>query len=98
MTVAPIAADVAAASMQPLLGSSQPTGGALFEKLMTQVDGMNDQMLSMDRAVAGLANGETENLHQVILSLERTRTAFDLMLQVRNKVLDAYQEIMRMQV
>jgi flagellar hook-basal body complex protein FliE len=37
-------------------------------------------------------------MHQAMMSGEQTRLAFDLMLQVRGKVLDAYQELLRMQV
>jgi len=66
--------------------------------LLSHLDGVNTQLINTDKAVQQLANGETENLHQVMISLEQTRLAFDLLLQVRNKVLDAYQEVMKMQV
>jgi flagellar hook-basal body complex protein FliE len=39
-----------------------------------------------------------DNLHQAMMAGEQTRLAFDLMLQVRGKILDAYQELLRMQV
>ncbi len=42
--------------------------------------------------------GEGEELHQVALSAQRAELSFDLFLQVRNKVVTAYQEIMRMQL
>ena len=47
---------------------------------------------------ATLAMGQTDNLHQVMMTGEQTRLAFDFMLQVRSKLLDAYQELFRMQV
>lgn len=43
-------------------------------------------------------NGEGEELHSVVMSTERAELAFDLFLQTRNKVVQAYQEIMRMQM
>ena len=48
--------------------------------------------------VQALMRGEPVELHRVILAGEEAGLAFDLMLSVRNKVVDAYQEIMRMQV
>jgi flagellar hook-basal body complex protein FliE len=42
--------------------------------------------------------GEGEEIHQVALDAQRAELAFDLFLQARNKVVDAYQEIMRMQL
>jgi flagellar hook-basal body complex protein FliE len=45
-----------------------------------------------------LATGQAENLHQVMLRLEESRVSFQLMLQVRNRLLESYQEVMRMQL
>ena len=39
-----------------------------------------------------------ESLHHTVIGMEQTRLSFELMLAVRNKTLDAYQELMRMQV
>jgi len=92
--VAPQTFDVRTA----MRASSDTVGNTVFEKLLSHLDGVNTQLINTDKAVQQLANGETENLHQVMISLEQTRLAFDLLLQVRNKVLDAYQEVMKMQV
>jgi flagellar hook-basal body complex protein FliE len=43
-------------------------------------------------------NGEGEELHQVALSMQKAELAFELMMQVRNKAVAAYQEVMRMQL
>ena len=51
-----------------------------------------------DHALQQLALGETSNIHHVMIALEEARLSFELALQVRNKVLEAYQEVMRMQV
>jgi flagellar hook-basal body complex protein FliE len=48
--------------------------------------------------VQALMQGEPVELHRVVLSGEEAALAFDLMLSVRNKVVEAYQEVMRMQV
>jgi flagellar hook-basal body complex protein FliE len=45
-----------------------------------------------------LAAGDVSNLHQVMVRLEESRLSMQLMLQVRNRLLESYQEVMRMQV
>jgi len=79
------------------LTAAQP-GDGVFESVLQNLQGLNSQMLANDKAVASLALGNTDNLHQVIMGAEQTRLDFELMLAVRTKVLEAYQELMRMQV
>jgi flagellar hook-basal body complex protein FliE len=45
-----------------------------------------------------LAAGAPVNLHQVMIGLEESRMSFQLLMQVRNRLLEGYQEVMRMQV
>ena len=59
---------------------------------------LNQELKASQADLQGLALGETRNLHKVMVRLEESRIAFQLMLQVRNRVLEAYQEVMRMQV
>jgi flagellar hook-basal body complex protein FliE len=74
-------------------------GGADFSAwLSQQVDVLNRQLIDSDNQLRGLAVGEIENLHQVMMSLEKAKLSFELALQVRNKLLEAYQDIMRMQI
>jgi len=73
------------------------TGG--FARWFTQQVGeVNSKIAESDRQLQALAAGETQNLHQVMISLEDARLSFQLLAQVRNKVLEAYQDIMRMQL
>ena len=51
-----------------------------------------------DDQVRRLISGEPVELHRVVLAGEQAGLAFDLLMSVRNKVVDAYQEVMRMQV
>jgi flagellar hook-basal body complex protein FliE len=59
---------------------------------------LNEQISTSESALRSLATGETDNIHHVMLSLEKAKLSFQLMLQVRNKALEAYQEMMRMQL
>lgn len=74
------------------------TPGSFAGWLMKEMQAVNSQLLSADKEVQGLAAGQNDNLHQVMLSLEKAKIEFELVLQVRNRLLEGYQEIMRMQV
>jgi flagellar hook-basal body complex protein FliE len=58
----------------------------------------NTRLITADQQVQRLALGETDSLHHVMISLEEAKLSFQLMVQVRNKLLEAYQDILRMQV
>jgi flagellar hook-basal body complex protein FliE len=50
------------------------------------------------KAVEGFLSGDGQELHSAVLAVQRADLAFELGLQVRNKVVSAYQEIMRLQM
>jgi flagellar hook-basal body complex protein FliE len=84
------------------LGSSaaaQVTPGAGFGQLVTQgLEQVNGTLLDAQVDMHRLAAGDVGNLHQVMLRMEESRLSFQLMLQVRNRLLESYQDVMRMQV
>lgn len=59
---------------------------------------LDTQLQGAETSLRGLAVGETRSVHDVMIALEQARLSFELAVQVRNKALEAYQEIMRMQV
>lgn len=70
-----------------------------FANWLTQnVEGLNEKLASAESGLTQLATGETSNLHHVMLELQSAKLEFQLAMQVRNKVLEGYQEIMRMQI
>lgn len=70
-----------------------------FVKWMEQgLNGLNTQLVSAEQGVQKLASGSAENLHEVMLQLEQARLAMQVAAQVRSRVVEAYQEVMRMQV
>ena len=73
------------------------TGGfqSVLEGVIGKVENSQNQARS---AVESFVTGGTDELHSVALATQRAELEFDLFLQVRNKVVSAYQEIMRMQV
>jgi flagellar hook-basal body complex protein FliE len=69
--------------------------GELFAEGLSQV---NDSLLTSQTDMQRLATGEVQNLHQLMIRLEESRINFQLMLQVRNRLLEAYQDVMKMQI
>ena len=75
------------------------SGGMSFgEMLAGQVKDVNMQQKTADQMVTNIASGRSENLHETMLASTQAELTFNLMVQVRNKALEAYQEIMRMPV
>lgn len=62
------------------------------------LEGVNSLQKEADQAIQDVVLGKEENLHQAMIALEKANVALELTVQVRNKVVEAYQEIMRMQV
>lgn len=71
---------------------------SFFQMMSESVDKVNEVQLQADRAAKELAAGRNKNIHETMLMLEKADMSFHLMMQVRNKVIEAYREIMRMQV
>lgn len=73
--------------------------GPGFGQLVSEgLEGVNRKLMVSQTDLQQLALGEAPNLHEVMLRLEESRIAFQLAMQVRNRLLEAYQEVMRMQV
>ena len=81
---------------QPLQASSPARSFPAW--LDEQIRTANADIIGADDAVRRLAVGEPVNLHQVMVQLERAKLQFELVLQVRNKLLEAYQDLLRMQI
>lgn len=78
-------------------GPQKATEG-FSEFLSRSIDEVNEMLGAADKSARDLATGKAENLHDAMITMEKAETAFKLLVQVRNKVIDAYQEVMRMQV
>lgn len=69
--------------------------GHWFQSQLNQVNG---QLLQVDQEMQTVALGGTQNLHQFMIHMEEAKLSFQLLVQVRNRLLESYQEVMRMQV
>ena len=76
-----------------------PSGGEAFQSvLQAAVSSVESFSRNAQSSINSFLNGEGEELHQVALKTQEADLSFDLFLQVRNKIISAYQEVMRMQV
>lgn len=78
-------------------GGARPAGG-FQEAFQSAIGGVENLRHTANRSVEALLAGEGEELHQTVLATQRAELAFELFLEMRNKVVQAYQEIMRMQM
>src|SRR5438105_1573150 len=100
MAIAPLPS-IASPSQAPgamSAGQSAPSGG-MFGRVLGQFLGQaGQQHVHAEQAVADLAMGRTDNLHNVVLEVSKADLTFRLFLEIRNRLSDAYQEVMKMQV
>lgn len=71
------------------------TFSATLEDFLKDV---NDLQHEAGRSVEKLMTGEIKDVHDVMVAVEKASTSFELMMELRNKMIDAYHEILRMQV
>ncbi len=71
--------------------------GDFLETLESFYNHVDKQMKEADQKVREFAVGEKQGLHEIMIASEKAGISFKLLLQIRNKLLEAYREIMRMQ-
>ena len=72
--------------------------GSFGRVLKEALGEINRQHQEAEQAVQGLASGSHVDIHGTMISLEKASTSFQMLMQVRNKVISAYETIMRLQV
>jgi flagellar hook-basal body complex protein FliE len=84
----------------PIQGTGQSTsvGGGFGKTMSEALESVGSLQNAAHASAESFMSGETEEIHKVALDQQRAALSLDLFLQVRNKVVNAYQEIMKMQV
>ena len=78
----------------PATGTGEPGFGDVLRSAIDQVE---DLHTNADQQVSSLLQGDRSDVHNVMIAVEKADVAFQLMMQVRNKIVNAYQEIEKMQ-
>ena len=71
--------------------------GSFGSMLVRSLNDVNRLKLEADVAVENLATGKQKDIHATMISLEKADVAFQLLMQIRNKIISAYETVMRMQ-
>lgn len=69
---------------------------SFIDYLSSQVNQVNDKIVVADQKVADVATGKSQNLHEMMVALNKADLSLKMLTQVRNKAVEAYQELMRM--
>lgn len=77
---------------------SKSSGTSFGDILMEKIQNVDEAQRAADVAIQDVATGKSRNLHEAVLAMEMADTSLRLAVTVRNKVIEAYQEIMRMPV
>jgi len=84
------------ALQQPL--SASPPGASFGNLLSQMVNEVGAKQAAAGDAVSGVLSGQNVSLHQAMIAMQEANVSFQLMVEVRNKLLESYQELMRMQI
>jgi flagellar hook-basal body complex protein FliE len=75
------------------------SGASAFARMLTQFLGdAGQQQAQAEQGIINLAAGRANNVHNVMLAMAKADLSFHLVLEIRNRLSEAYQDIMRMQV
>lgn len=77
---------------------SEKSGTSFGEVLKDAISTVNELQKNSNQEIQKLMTGESQDLHSTVIAMQKADLSFQMMMQVRNKIMQAYQEIMRMQV
>jgi flagellar hook-basal body complex protein FliE len=79
-------------------GARQAVAGGFADLLQQATEQVNAVQQEAEKASRAFALGETQSIHDTMITLERADLSLRLLTQIRNKAVEAYQEMMRMQI
>lgn len=92
----------ASTSVQPNISTHSlnnpiPDKKDFMSNLQSSISNLEQKQINSDQAIEGLINGEADNLHQVMIQTTEAQLSLELAVQVRNKAIEAMNEIKNMQ-
>ncbi len=97
MTIEPVSSNYLNTQLKPIEAMKAPET-SFVEWIGQQMVSTNEQLNSADKALEDLASGHSENLHHTMLTLEQAKLSFQYLEQIRNRLMSAYQELLREQI
>ena len=83
---------------KPLKQPDKPEGASFADAMKELFYSVNERSQTADKKIIDVVMGESDDLHNAMVALEEANVSFQLMLEIRNKMLEAYQEINRMNI
>lgn len=78
--------------------SAAPEAGKFGNMLQSAFNKVNERQVQGDEAVRQMVSGENTDIHNTMITLQKAEVSFELMMQVRNKIVAAYEQIRTMQM
>lgn len=85
-------------STDQISGGNNSSQQSFADTLKQAIGSVNELQTQANKSAQDLATGRTDNVQEVMVAAEKADIALKLMVQVRNKIIDAYHEVMKMQV
>ena len=80
------------------LGETEPAGKSFKDVLSESIGEVNELQKQAEAMADKLATGQPDNVDEVLVAARKAELAFDMLMQIRNKLVDAYEEIQRMRI
>lgn len=77
---------------------SQNNGNAFNDLLTNAISGLDESLKSSEEQMTAFVAGETDNLHQVMISMQEAHINFQMVTEIRNKAVEVFQDLSRMQI
>lgn len=81
------------------IGESPESGkGSFADMIADAVNSVDEAQKTADQNVQDVVTGKSDNIHEVMISMQKAQLSFQMMTEMRNKVVQTYQELSRMQI
>lgn len=83
---------------KPQASGLDKNGSSFGDMLKDAISTVNELQKQSDHEIQKIMTGESQDLHTTVIAMQKADLSFQMMMQVRNKIVQAYQEVMRTQV
>lgn len=81
------------------IGENTPAVEGSFSDMVTEaINSVDEAQKTADQNVQNVIAGKSDNIHEVMISMKKAQLSFQMMVEMRNKVVETYQELSRMQI
>ncbi|MEA2103743.1 MAG: flagellar hook-basal body complex protein FliE [Candidatus Cloacimonadota bacterium] len=84
--------------IKPIQSIAGKKNTSFLQIIKNQLEDVNKMQLDANQKINEFATGDVKNVHDVMIAMEKADISFNLMVEIRNKLVESYKEIMRMQV